>query len=123
MAGKLFDLMSTQLARRAFLARGAKAGFAAAAALTGVALEEMDVSASCLYSCTDYNCCCRSEYCCSLGYCTDCSDLSCFNCNHKYWVWTCCWNRGTVAMTVVTTNARGLSSTRGFRVSARQTRQ
>ncbi len=96
MSGKLLDLMSQELERRTLLARAAKAGFAAAVGLTGVALNETSASAACQYWCTDWQTH-RSVYCCNLGYYSNCGDFSCFSgCNHNWWVWTCCWNGGLV---------------------------
>jgi len=87
-AEEITRAVATRMGRRNFLGRIAKAALMVAA---GVAVipEKIADAAGCCTQCSDYETY-RTVACCHLGYYTNCSDLSCFDSNHTWWVWGCC---------------------------------
>lgn len=95
-ASDLAHSVAVRLHRRRFFGTAGKLSLAAASGMAALTIEPAYAHAcgpnGCCTQCCDYQTP-RSQDCCSLGYSLDCSDMSCFDNNNQWWVWSCCDTR------------------------------
>lgn len=84
---RIIEVLAKQTSRRSLLTRAATMAAAVAAGLATIP-ERLAEAAGCCTHCPNYSTI-RNVGCCQLGFPTNCSDMSCFDNNHTWWMWTC----------------------------------